>query len=100
MTKKKKRKYEFRECIVYLDEESDTPQFFFGSSPGTLAKKPRGKMKQYLFSDIARLFIPKGQTKTLAEMTRQEYDFWKANDTYRVSASKKFAEWYSERRDI
>ncbi|MCS6893373.1 MAG: hypothetical protein NZO16_02215, partial [Deltaproteobacteria bacterium] len=35
--------------------------------------EPRGQMKAYHWSELATVFVPKGCSKTLAELNRQTY---------------------------
>lgn len=51
----------------YFDGEKET--FFEGSLDGTIAEHPRGD-RDFGFSYI---FIPKGSTKTMAEMSEEEF---------------------------
>ena len=54
-------------------------------------------MKEYSWSKYSLIFIPKGLNKTLGEMTREEYEEWRARINKR-SYLIEFGEWFSKRK--
>jgi XTP/dITP diphosphohydrolase len=94
----KDRACEFRECIAYIDERTVEPLCFFASIPGTLSSEPRGELQPHHWSALSRIFVPQGYTKTLAELSKQEYDdFWKTFPPQH-SCQDKFGTWYVKER--
>ena len=89
----KERTCEFRQCLVYTDGENS--KFFESSAPGTLAKEKRGEMKEYLWSKLGLIFVPKNYNKTLAELTQEEYAQFR-QERKKDSAITKFAKWLNE----
>lgn len=86
----KSRECEFRECIAYYD--GDRLRFFESSVPGSLSLEPQGVLPSFAWSELWRIFIPKGYAKTLAEMDEDDRNLWRKE---RGSTSTvKFAEWF------
>ena len=87
----KSRECKFRNCLAYHD--GMTTRFFESSVPGTVAEEPRGNGNEYAWSALSRIFIPAGEEKTLAVMSREEYDRWResrAPDSF----TTRFVEWF------
>lgn len=95
----KDRHCEFRECLAYLDYRIEEPQYFVGHFPGVLAKQPLGKLEEYAWSDLWRIFIPEEQELTLAQMTHQEYLSWMQDINHTRAPDRLFAEWYRTTHD-
>lgn len=92
----KPRECEFRNCIAYFDSSLSEPLCFESTNNGVLAGAQRGIMQDYLWSPLGLIFIPSERAKTLAEMTREEYAEWRL-EREKVSATVKFAEWFSKK---
>jgi len=92
----KPRDCEFRNCLAYLDETLSEPVYFESNVDGLLSDFPRGEMRDYCWSKLFLVFIPRDANKTLAEMTFNEYQEWR-NQRYKDSFATKFAEWISHR---
>ena len=92
----KPRDCEFRNCLAYLDGTLSEPVYFKSSVDGSLSDFPRGEMRDYYWSKLFLVFIPKDANKTLAEMTFDEYQEWRTQ-RYKDSFATKFAEWISQR---
>jgi len=92
----KPRDCEFRNCLAYLDETLSEPSYFESNVDGLLSDFPRGEMRDYYWSKLFLVFIPKDANKTLAEMTFEEYQEWR-NQRYKDSFATKFAEWISQK---
>lgn len=92
----KPRDCEFRNCLGYLDETLSEPVYFESNVDGLLSDLPRGEMRDYYWSELFLVFVPKNANKTLAEMTFEEYQEWR-NQRYEDSFATKFAEWVSQR---
>jgi len=90
------RDCEFRNCLAYLDETLSEPVYFESNVDGLLSDFPRGEMRDYCWSKLFLVFIPRDANKTLAEMTFNEYQEWR-NQRYKDSFATKFAEWISHR---
>lgn len=93
----KGRECEFKNCLAYDDGTMREPMLFESSVKGVLAGKPRGKgPKDYFWSALFFIFIPSGKDKTLAEMTREEYEQWR-KERHDDSYANQFAEWFLAR---
>ncbi len=75
---KSNRSCEFRECLAYMDASLHEPRVFFGFIPGSVALVPRGERKDHLWSELPKIFIPKGGRHTLAELTMDQYARWES----------------------
>lgn len=93
----KNRECEFRQCLAFRDDSLDEPVCFQSSICGKLAMKSRGEIQSHHWSPLSLVFIPGGQSKTLAEMSREEYDQWHWPGR-KNSAAKQFAEYLRGRR--
>ncbi len=88
---------EFRNCLAYIDEKSfPEPHYFESKTEGTLTETKKGKERDYYWSELFFVFIPKESNKTLAEMTIEEYKRWREERIWHSFATK-FAEWISNR---
>jgi XTP/dITP diphosphohydrolase len=67
----KNRNCEFREVLCYYD--NIRLKLFKRIVKGKIAKAPRGKVKPYHWSKLFLIFIPEGETKTIAQMSKQEF---------------------------
>jgi len=96
--KNKGRFCTFKQCLAYTGPEMSNPTCFTSINWGYLTEEKRGSMegKSYLWSELGLIFIPEGETKTLAEMTREEYQKWRENRGEK-SIVAKFGTWYSLR---
>lgn len=90
----KDRSCEFREVLCYCDSLRTKPKLFKRIVKGSISNKPSGRVKSYHWSKLALIFIPEGEEKTMAEMTKKEFmDFRKRVD--RNSHWEQFAKFYS-----
>lgn len=81
----------FLDCLTYYDGINYYQ--FFGESKGTLATTIKGSDKDKALSNLWKVFMPEGYSKTLAEMSDEELSERRKN---RVGATDKFIEWYKE----
>lgn len=81
----------FKECLAYYDGNDIT--YFYGISEGKLSFEPKGIETVKKWSDLWYVFIPKNETKTLAEMTEYERKTRKDEHT---SAIEEFTKWYKK----
>lgn len=89
----KRRECEFRNCLAYLDDKLSEPVYFESNTEGILSKNPKGVVKGDSNNEVLSLvFMPKGSKKTLAQMTFEEYQEWRA-EMYENSFVTKFGEW-------
>lgn len=93
LVEEKQRHCEFRNCLAYYDGKERV--YFESAVKGLLAEASRGEEKKRSWSKLALVFIPEGETKTLAEMTDSEYEQWRTKR--RDFFATKFAEWFSRR---
>ena len=93
---RKPRECEFREVLAFFDGNLQEPLIYQGVAKGRLAKSPRGKKRDYFWSDLFFVFIPEGKNKTLAEMEPQEYYTWSRN-LDKNSYLGEFAQWFLKR---
>lgn len=91
----KERDAEFRECLCYIDQNHPEPRAFISSLKVKISNEPRGKMKKHLWSELACISIPPYTDKTLAEMTRKEYDQYWQDHPRENSCQEDFGQWYS-----
>ncbi len=90
MEEKSNRKCRFTECLSYYDGKEIHQ--FMGKHEGKLSYEVLGNDTQQKWSDLWYVFIPKGYSKTLAEMTSEERD--KREKYESVQAMQEFAKWY------
>lgn len=88
----KPRECEFRDCLLYCQGEGVDYQYFEMNTPGTLAESIKGPACIW---PLHRIFIPAGETKTIAEMSEAEKEVYRASrgDNYSLN---QFAKWLSE----
>lgn len=87
------RECEFRDCLAYCDSSENHPKIFESQAFGTLADSPRGEMTEYAWSALALIFIPAGASKTLAEMSPDEYQEFKMQG-HKDFYVARFAKWF------
>jgi len=87
---------EFKNCLAFFDESLKEPIIFEEAVKGMLSDKPRGEKQDYFWSDLFFVFIPEGESKTLAEMAPEEYYKWREK-LYDNSYLTKFAKWFSNK---
>lgn len=90
-----------RECVfvdvlAYLDRRMDAPRFFIREEQGSIATAERGTMSAAHKSPVATVFVPRGETKTLAEMSPEEFSAYRSRPEMERHY-KAFAEWLSGR---
>jgi XTP/dITP diphosphohydrolase len=100
LVKNKERNCEFHDVLAYMDDLLKKPLLFETFTRGTLAEGPRGELHEYNWGELHKIFVPEGESKTFAEMTKEEMESWK--DTKQDEGyGKQFAQWLSkERRDL
>jgi len=93
----KNRECEFRQCLAFRDDSLEESLCFQSSIRGTLATQSRGQVQAHHWSPLSLIFLPEGQSKTLAEMSHAEYDQWHWPGR-KNSAAKQFAKYLEGRR--
>lgn len=88
----------FRHSLAYHDGRDDTPAVFTDTVSGTIAPAPRGTLRPYHWSVLSAVFIPDGETKTLAEFSEAEYHTWHTKRLSGDSYAKQFLTWYRAHR--
>lgn len=91
------RECEFRNCLAYLDNHLSSPVYFESGISGKLSEESRGVVADYHLSGLSTIFIPDGETKTLGEMSSEEYLGWGGGVANRNRFAKEFAKWFSKR---
>lgn len=89
------RSCQFKACLTYCESQGKYLDFMT-INKGKLSGRPRGVKKEYHWSELFKVFIPEGSRKTLAEMSRDEYENW-YDRTNRNSEMMKFARWYAKK---
>lgn len=82
------RSCRFVDCLTYFDGEN--VEQFYGVSEGALSTTIRGGDLEKAKSNLWKVFIPKNEDKTLAEMNDYERNHRKDNHT---SATEQFIKW-------
>jgi len=80
----------FLSCITYYD--GIIVKQFTTSSFGTLSKEIKGTLTKECKSRLWQVYIPKGSTKTLAELSKEERYNIQGNN----STTLEFVKWYQE----
>jgi XTP/dITP diphosphohydrolase len=88
----------FEQCIAYFSAGMNMPKVFKSYTEGVFSEKPRGSTrgKKYLWSKLSKIFIPNGESKTLAEMSKEEFLVWRVKRGNN-SVAVKFGKWYSNK---
>lgn len=85
----------FKSALIFVDNK--TKKSFICNDNGMLPEFPRGE-NLHGFNELFKIFIPKGFTETLAEMSEEEYKIYekgiKSQDHY-----VKFAQWFKENKN-
>lgn len=79
----------FVQVLAYMDATLDEPALFTSIVPGTLIDEARGERKPFLKSDYGYAFIISGLSKTVAELSEEEFAAHAASDRW-----KRFAVFY------
>ena len=80
-----------KKCLAYYDGKDIT--YFYGVSEGTLSFEVKGMDSFKKWSDLWYVFVPKNESKTLAEMSEYERNTRKDGHT---SALEEFSKWYKK----
>jgi len=83
----KSRKAYFKTTIGFCEPDKE-PKVFVGICKGEIVNKPSGNPHPRLPYDA--IFVPEGETRTFAEMTKEE----KNRYSHRAKSAEKFAEWF------
>lgn len=95
------RQCEFRHALAYHDGGPDAPAVFTDRVLGSLSPEPRGIYDpSYHWSELVRIFIPEGETKTLGEMSHEEYLDWNEHRRPKPSYADLFLKWREEHRTL
>lgn len=99
MQGRKHRDCMFIQSLAYTDELMFPDLICFNALiKGIMAKKEYGNKKPWLWSRLGFIFIPEDHTKTLAEMTQEEYYYWKTNSQNEQYYTNAFANWFVKRQ--
>lgn len=93
----KDRSCYWQHAIAYMDDKLKEPIVFCDKEPGMIASEERGRNREWVWSSIAKVFIPNGHDKTLCEMSKEEY-YSKAKRYESEPYHKMFRDWYSQNR--
>lgn len=90
----KEKVCKFKQCLAYMSPDIDSPKVFESDVQGMISEEPRGFIEgKHAWSELWLIFIPEGETKTIAEMTEEEYKSWRAKRE-KISIGAKFGEWF------
>lgn len=64
----------FLGVLAYIEPDWNEPIYFEEKLEGQITREERGSLKPFSWSELHLVFIPKGETKTLAEMSEDEYN--------------------------
>lgn len=90
------RKCYFKECLAYMENgNSDEIEYFYSTSPGTLANEILGKENERNWSKLWYIFIPEGYDKTFNQMSSEEMNEreLERERNGELSAIAQFAKW-------
>lgn len=73
LVKNKDKSCEFKEILCYCDSLHKEPKLFERVVKGKISEKLLGKVKPYHWSKLTLIFIPEGEKKTIAQMTKKEF---------------------------
>ncbi len=85
----------FREALAF--KYDNTVVTFVSDVYGSIVS-PRGELKDYHWSELSLIFVPEGENKTLAEMSKREFDFWLEKTSY-VSVGVKLRDYLRKNYD-
>jgi len=88
----KPRECEFQNALAYYDGAREQPVLFESSIEGILSDLPRGELREYAWSSLFLIFIPKGETRTLAELSEEEYEELR-KEIHKDTYATRFGEW-------
>lgn len=69
------RKAKFKNAYAWYDDVL-RPKTYAETVRGKIIPEKRGERGDYFQSDLYYIFIPEGKNKTLAEMSKEEYEEW------------------------
>lgn len=95
LTEGERRECEFREVLSFADSLHSEPKIFVRVVKGLLAKDISGKMSDKHWSELALVFIPENETKTMADMDEGEYAAFRKRFE-KDSHFEQFGKYYSE----
>ncbi len=74
-------------AVTYFDETLEQPKTFISKVDGQLIGETRGDLgKPFIKSPLASAFVITGQTKTIAEMSEEEYNRYASTDRWKALA--------------
>ncbi len=88
----------FRHSLAYHDGRDDTPAVFTDEVRGTIAPEARGTFRPYHWSVLSTIFVPAGESMTLAEMDEPYYRRWHERRISGSSYARQFLAWFREHR--
>lgn len=95
LTENKKRECEFKEIVCFIDSLENEPVLFTRVVKGTLSHKPQGKMNDNHWSELALVFIPENETRTMAAMDEITYSRFRQK-VEENSHFEQFGKYYSQ----
>ena len=82
----------FLSALVFVDKEGVLHEFSVKESTGEIAREVRESVAGHGWSDLWKIFVPAGSTKTLSQMTPQDHEARRKSENGR-SAYDLFATW-------
>lgn len=91
------RRAYFLSALVFVDETGTLHEFSVKESTGEIAREVRESVAGRGWSDLWKIFIPAGSTKTLSQMTPLDHEARRKSESGR-SAYDLFATWLRDNR--
>lgn len=85
-------------ALVFIDDKGGIHTFSVQGSDGSIAEEVRESVDDSGWSDLWKIFIPAGSTKTLSQMTPEDHEMRHKSESGRSSYNH-FAEWLKEYLD-
>lgn len=92
----KERYCEFRDTLAFFDGKMKKPKLFTSISRGRISDRPFGKMNEWNWGELHKVFIPEGWDKTFCQMTKAEIESWRG-DKRQDWLGNKFVKWLRNR---
>lgn len=69
--KGKDRTCYWQHAVAYMHSNMNEPVVFCDKEPGRISFEELGEEREWVWSDLAKVFIPKRQNKTLSQMNKE-----------------------------
>ncbi|HLP79306.1 MAG TPA: non-canonical purine NTP pyrophosphatase [Acidobacteriota bacterium] len=92
--------FKAKHCLTYMDDTLREPMVFYDELQGIVAPKPQGKREPWHWSDLPQIMVIEtfgDGTKTLAELTKEEFKSW-TDKVGNYGCQSQFVDWYKNRK--